>query len=142
MLYFESRSSDTSDLALADGGTKVLDGVTGDACELALEIEPGAEDVRAEQTGGVRLLDGAGEAAVGEVELAADVDEAVADVERVARDQHRLEQHVRVVLEDPAVLEGAGLAFVGVADDVFHGRRLRHEAPFQAGRKAGAAAPV
>lgn len=33
-----------SDLTLADGGAKGLDGVTGDACELALEIEPGAAE--------------------------------------------------------------------------------------------------
>ena len=33
-----------NDVALADGGDKVLEGVTGDACELALEIEPGAAE--------------------------------------------------------------------------------------------------
>ena len=31
-----------SDLAVADGETKVLEGVAGDSCELGLEIEPGA----------------------------------------------------------------------------------------------------
>ena len=33
-----------SDLALADGDAKALEGVTGDSCELALEIEPGAAE--------------------------------------------------------------------------------------------------
>ena len=57
-------------------------------------------------------------APVGQVELAADVDEGVAHLQRVRRDQHRFEQQVRRVLEDPAVLEGARLAFVGVGAKV------------------------
>ena len=45
-----------SDLAVADGETKVLEGVAGDSCELGLEIEPGAAQgcglkVRASQAG-------------------------------------------------------------------------------------------
>jgi hypothetical protein len=48
---------------------------------------------------------------------------------------------VRVVAQDVAVLEGARLALVGVADDVLLRRETaRHEAPLQAGREAGAAA--
>ena len=39
-----SHEKSWSDLTLADGGAKVLEGVTGDACELALEIEPGAAE--------------------------------------------------------------------------------------------------
>jgi uncharacterized small protein (DUF1192 family) len=48
---------------------------------------------------------------------------------------------VRVVAKDVAVLEGARLALVRVADQVLLARELaRHEAPLQAGGKARAAA--
>ena len=80
--------------------------------------EVGAEDALAEVAGRVRLLDRAGETAVRQVELAADVDERVAHLQRVRRDQHRFEQQVRRVLEDPAVLERARLALVGVGAQV------------------------
>jgi hypothetical protein len=92
---------------------------------------------------GVGLLDRAGEAAVGQVELAADVDEAVADAERVARDQHRFDQHVRVVLEDPAVLERARLALVGVGDEVVGLAVVGNDdLPLAAHREGGAAAAL
>ena len=45
-----------------------------------------------------------------------------------------------VALEQRAVHEGAGVAFVGVADDVLQGaRRLARELPLRAGREARAA---
>jgi hypothetical protein len=48
---------------------------------------------------------------------------------------------VRVEHQDVAVLAGARLALVGVADQVLLARELaRHEAPLQAGREARAAA--
>jgi hypothetical protein len=47
---------------------------------------------------------------------------------------------MRVVAQDIAILEGARLAFVGIADDVLVARESpRHEAPLQAGRKTRAA---
>ena len=50
-------------------------------------------------------------------------------------------RHERVALHDHAVREGAAVALVGVADDVFLlGGGLRDGAPLDAGRKAGAAA--
>ena len=43
---------------------------------------------------------------------------------------------MRVVAEDVAILKSTGLAFVGIANEVFLARKLtRHEAPLQAGRK-------
>jgi len=47
---------------------------------------------------------------------------------------------MRVVAQDVAVLGGARLGFVGVAEDVLLHVALGHEAPLQAGRKARAAA--
>src|SRR5437667_327135 len=58
-----------------------------------------------------------------------------------AGQQAALEEFVRVVAQDVAVLAGAGLALVGVDHEI--GRPLallRHERPFEPGRKAGAAA--
>ncbi len=48
---------------------------------------------------------------------------------------------MRVAFQGAAVHEGAGVAFVGVADDVFLvSRGLAAEAPFHAGQEAGPAA--
>ena len=48
-----------------------------------------------------------------------------------------LRSRVRVVAQDVAVLEGARLAFVGIADEVLLRRGIaRHEAPLQAGRES------
>jgi hypothetical protein len=48
-------------------------------------------------------------------EFLADVDVGELHADREAGDHHALEQLVRVLVEDVAVLEGAGLGFVGVA---------------------------
>ena len=50
--------------------------------------------------------------------LAADVDVGVLAAERVDGDDHALDQQVRVVGEQLAVLAGAGLGLVGVDDQV------------------------
>ena len=101
-----------------------------EARRLAADVGPGAavdddvagevaaEDALAGEARGVGLVERALDAAERQVELAADVDERVADLQRVRGDQHRLEQQVRRMLEDPAVLERAGLALVGVGAEV------------------------
>ena len=48
----------------------------------------------------------------------ADVDHSRGRADREAGDRHAFDQHVRVALHRHAVGEGAGVAFVGVADDV------------------------
>ncbi len=58
----------------------------------------------------------------------------------VAGDRHALDNRVRVVAQDVAVLAGARLGLVRVAQDVLLARTLGHEAPLQAGREARAAA--
>ena len=50
--------------------------------------------------------------------LAADEDERAVDARRVRRDDHALDQQVRVLLHQLAVLEGPRLGLVGVADEV------------------------
>src|SRR5262249_52744439 len=76
-------------------------------------------------------------------ELAADIDVAGMRVHREARDQAALDQEMRIMPHDLAVLAGAGLGFVGVDDEIARttvGRFLRHERPLQAGREARPAA--
>jgi hypothetical protein len=53
--------------------------------------EAGAGDRCAEQARGIRFLDRAGDAPVRQVELAADVDEGVAHLQREGGDQHRFD---------------------------------------------------
>ena len=102
--------------------------------------ELGAVERPAEVAGRIRLLDRGLQAAIRQVELAAHVDERVAHAERVAGDQHRLDQLVRVVLEDPAILERAGLAFVGVrAQEVRLAVVGLDHGPLAADREGGAA---
>ena len=59
-----------------------------------------------------------------------------------AGDQAALDEGVRIVPHDLAVLAGAGLGLVGVDDEIVRPAvgLLRHERPFEAGREAGAAA--
>src|SRR5205823_2653881 len=64
-------------------------------------------------------------------------------VDGVCRDRRAFDELVRIALEEPTVLERAGLHLVGVRDDVL-GRRCirahRHEAPLLSGGKTRAAA--
>ena len=107
-----------------------------------VEVDAGAQHVPAEQARRVGLLERRLEARHGlGHELAADVVVADRGAHRVAADGHALDQRVRVVAQDVAVVAGAGLALVGVADDVLlHRRVARHERPLEARREAGAAA--
>src|SRR6267378_3041835 len=57
-----------------------------------------------------------------------------------AGNNHAFDEEMRQVSHDEAVFDGAGLAFVGVADDVLHGIGLfAHQVPLHAGGKSGAA---
>ena len=61
-----------------------------------------------------------------------------------ARDQpghdHALDHQVRDVFHDEAILDGAGFALIGVADNVFlFARSIAHDLPLAAGRETGAA---
>ena len=106
-----------------------------------VKTEFGALDVGAEEAGLVRFGDRVLHALVGLPDLAVDVVVAAAAAHRVRGDRHALDQRVRVVPHDVAILERAGLAFVGVADEILVALvLLRHEAPLEARRKARAAA--
>src|SRR5579859_3344233 len=68
----------------------------------------------------------------------ADVDESLVGA---SGDSHSLQDAVRVTLEHAAVHEGAGVALVGIADDVFFGSsRFGNSRPFESGGESRAAA--
>jgi hypothetical protein len=73
--------------------------------------------------------------------LGADVDVALRCANREAGDRHAFEQAVGIPLHQHAVGEGARIALVGIADDVFlRCRGGAHGLPLDAGRKGGATA--
>src|SRR5439155_11079939 len=101
-----------------------------------VEVEPRAEDVAAEEAPAARLGDRGLETLGAEGELAADVDIRGVAPDGVGRDDDALEQLVRVLLDDHAILERTGLALVGVDRQVDGLRRLlREKAPLEAGRE-------
>ena len=68
------------------------------------------------------------------------VDIALVGVDREGRDGHALDDPEGVALEDAAIHERAGVALVGVADDVLLVTvGLGHRGPLETGRVAGAA---
>ena len=74
--------------------------------------------------------------------LVAQVDVDLGRLDHPGGDQHAFEEAVRVGFEKIAVLEGAGLALVGVDRHQPRRRLLPHQAPFAPGRKPGAAEPA
>ena len=113
----------------------------GAAVQVDFEVVAGAAGVLADEPRGIGLLDRRLKPLRLVVELAADIDVGGADPHPDAGQQTALDQLVRIVPQDVAVLAGAGLALVGIDDEI--GRPvagLRHERPFEPGREAGAAA--
>ena len=97
----------------------------------------------AEQAGGARVL----ERVAHDVELvrvlASDVDEHARRADAVGGDQAALDEAVRRLAHDVAVLEGTRLGFVGVDDEVGRlPRVLREERGLAPHREARAAAPA
>ncbi len=105
------------------------------------EIEAAAEDVLAQQAGGLGLIDGAIEVG-GRVDVfAAQEDVAAIGLERAGADDHAFHQQVRQLLHQQAVLPGVGLHLVRVAQQVADVQRFvgGHQAPLHARGEAGAA---
>jgi hypothetical protein len=75
--------------------------------------------------------------------LGPDVDVGLGRADGVGGDGHALEQPVRIALDDRPVHERAGIALVGVADQVLLvARCCQRELPLPAGGEAAAAAPA
>ena len=115
----------------------------GAGAVMDVEVEVVAVDVvLADELGLIGLVDRGLQVLALADEFAAHVDVARAAIHRAAGDQAALDQEMRIVPHDLAVLAGAGLGLVGVDHEIMRpvADRLRHERPFHAGREAGAAA--
>ena len=109
--------------------------------DFQVEIEARAEDVLAQQAPGAALVDGVLDAADGHRVLGADIEETPLCADGIAADQHAFHDVQRVGLQHAAVHELAGVAFVGVADDVADLLfRLGGHGPFLARGETAAAA--
>ena len=83
-----------------------------------IEVETAAEDILAKQAGLACLGQGRLETLVGLPELATDVVVPGNCTDRITADDHALDQGMRVVAQDIAILEGTRLALVRIAHHV------------------------
>ena len=108
---------------------------------LNVEGETGAKDVGAEQLGRAGGGEGCIEDANGARVFRAGVDIALGSADCEGGDDHTFDQGKRIALHQHAVGEGAGIAFIGVADDeLARAGGFGGGAPFDAGGKTGATA--
>jgi len=106
-----------------------------------VEMETAVQNVRAQQPIFARLLDGLVEPPHGQRILGADVNDALGSAHHIAADDHTLQQRMRVALDLVAVHVSAGVALVGVANNVFFIRlRFGQKIPLVPGKEARAAA--
>ena len=113
----------------------------GAMVDIKVEV-PAMDVVLADEPGLISLVDGGLQPLALADELAADIDVAGMRPHGEGREKSALDQQVRIVAQDFAVLAGAGLGFVAVDDEIMGPavRLLGHERPFEAGAEAGAAA--
>ena len=111
-----------------------------------IDIErPAVDIVLADQLGLIGLVNRGLQMFALPDEFAADVNVTGMGAHREARDQTALDEEMRIVPHDLAVLAGPGFGFIGVDHEIARpsvGGFLGHERPFQPGRKAGPAAPA
>ncbi len=122
------------------GGRFAADESAGPAHDLDFEAVPAAQDVFAQQSPLTHLLNRFSRVRDGQRVLLADVDVALSGPHGVAADQHALENRVWIALQKATVHVRAGVALIGIADDVLRvaGSGPR-ELPLAAGRETGAA---
>src|SRR5262249_1564293 len=117
----------------------------GAGAVMEVEVEVPAVDVAlADQLGLIGLVDRGLQTFSFSDELAADVDVAGVRGHGGAGEEAALDEKMRIVPHDLAVLAGAGLGLVGIDDEIMRpvADLLGHERPFEAGREASAAAPA
>ena len=115
----------------------------GAGAVMQIEVEvPAVDVVLADQPRLVGLVDRRLQALALAHEFAADVDVARVRRHGGAGDQAALDEKMRIVPHDLAVLAGAGLGLVGIDDEIMRpvADLLGHERPLQPGREARAAA--
>ncbi len=105
-----------------------------------IQVEPAAEDVRAEVAGLVCLGDRGPQPASAVHQFPAQVDEGVVRPHRERGDDDALDQRMWVGHHQRRVLAGTGLALIRVDDQIVRfAVALRDEAPLHAGGEASAA---
>ena len=120
------RRTDTRLTALAFDGVDqrrlfAADERPGPQPDLQVEVEPGIQDILAQQAPLAALVDGVAYPPDGQGILRPNVEEAPARADGVSCDEHPLDDVEGVAFEHAAVHEGAGVPFVGVADQVSGG---------------------
>ena len=107
---------------------------------MEIEIKAGVKYIFAEQAVFPRLVNSYLQALDCDGVLRADIDIALGSAGGVAADGHCLDDAVRVALKHGTIHECAGVALVGVTDDILLIRCVRRgEAPLEAGRESAAA---
>ena len=113
---------------------------TGTDPDFQIEAVAGSGNACAEIAGALCRCDGGIHRLDGVRIFRTNVDVALGRTDRDTRNRHALDHHEGIAFHDHAIGEGAAVALVGVADDVFAiGAGLRHGLPLDAGRKTGAA---
>src|SRR5579862_1156089 len=129
--------------AFEEPGFLAADIGAGAAVHVDVNIIARAAGVLANEPRRIGFVDRRLEALCLIVEFAADVDVGGLHPHPEAGQNAALDQLVRVVAQDVAVLAGAGFALVGVDHEVARPvALLRHERPFEPGREAGATTPA
>ena len=88
--------------------------------DIEVEVESCLKDVLTEELVFPRLADRPVEPVDGEGIFRPDVYITLLGADGIRGDGHGLDDAVRIAFEDAAVHECAGVAFIGVTDDVFH----------------------
>ena len=128
-----------------DGGHQgrflAADEGAGALVDLEIEVKAGSQDVLSQQAVFLGLVDGDVQAVDGQRILGPAVDVPLVGADGLGGDDHAFQNGVGIGLQDAAVHEGAGIAFVGVAQDIFDvARRGGGELPFHSRGETGAAA--
>ena len=115
---------------------------TANVCAITMmreqvKIETRTENVVTQQPSLARLIQGNFEQFINFEDFTMDVVVTRFGTHRITRDDHSFNQRMRIEAHDIEILEGAWLALIAIADDIFVAREIaRHEAPLQACREA------
>jgi len=108
--------------------------------DFEIEVEIAAKDFLAEETSLGAAANFFGEDLLLQRIFVTDIEDAFIRAGDETGEDHALGDEMREMTEDETVFDGAGLAFVGIADDVFDWAGLfADEIPLHPGGKAGAA---
>ncbi len=106
-----------------------------------IELEAAAKNVFAKHAVLAGLFDGSIQVVNSQRVFRANIDDSFSRAHHVSADDHALEQRVRIALDFVAIHVRAGIAFIGIADDVFLvGLGFGEKFPFIASQVASTAA--